>query len=315
MRARFKRHLGIAFLSLLGLSAILGCAKPSAYKAPVATFRDASVLVIQTTQTYLTQLNKVERDNYIYQHASAIQQIKLDEIQKQQVFSTDGINARLSALDQLSQYTSLLYQLSTSDAPDNLTTEATNLQTAVTGLETQINGLTGGDDSRFKSAAAGAFPILGEILSQIAQHKLEAALKDAIAKGAEPVNTLISAIESDATIAYERKRTAESAARVIAIDQYNREFVGGKNPDKLKAYADAISAEEDRWEAFGTAQPTAGLESMKAANTALVTFARTPRPNIHDIGSLADAMSSFASTALRLSTAVQALLNKNQGGM
>jgi hypothetical protein len=281
----------------------------------VATFRDASILVIQTTQTYLTQLNKVERDNYIYEHASASQQIKLDEIQKQQIFSTDGINARLSALDQLSQYTSLLYQLSTSDAPDNLATEATNLQTAVTGLETQIHGLTGGDDSRFKSAAAGTFPILGEILSQIAQHNLEAALRDAIAKGAEPVNTLISAIESDATIAYERKRAAESAARVIAVDQYNREFVGGKDPGKLKAYADSISAEEDRWEVFGTAQPTAGLESMKAANTALVTFARAPRPNIHDVGSLADAMNSFANTALRLSTALQALLNKNQGGM
>jgi hypothetical protein len=315
MRARLGKLSTIAFLYLLGLSGILGCAKPSAYKTPVATFRDSSILVIQTTQIYLTQLNKVERDNYIYQHASALQQIKLDEIQKQQIFSTDGINARLAALDQLSQYTSLLYQLSTSDAPDNLTTEAANLQTAVTNLETQINGLTGGDDSRFKSAAAGAFPILGEILSQIAQHKLDAALKDAITKGAEPVNTLISAIESDATIAYERKRTAESAARVIAIDQYNREFEGGKDPGKLKAYADAISAEEDRWEAFGTAQPTAGLESMKAANTALVTFARTPRPNIHDIGSLADAMNSFASTALRLSTAVQALLNKNQGGM
>lgn len=315
MQAHLRKFPMIGFVSLLSLSATMGCSKPSAYKVPVATFRDSSILVIQTTQTYLTQLNKVERDNYIYQHASAPQQIKLDEIETQQIFSTDGINARLAALDQLSQYTSLLYQLSTSDAPDSLTTEAANLQTAVLSLEKQINGLTGGGDSQFKSAAAGAFPILGEILSQVAQHNLEAALKDAIAKGAEPVNTLISAIESDATIAYERKSTAESAARVIAIDQYNREFMGGKNPDKLKAYAEAISAEEDRWEAFGTAQPTAGLESMKAANAALVMFARTPRPNIHDVASLADAMSSFASTALRLSTAVQALLNKNQGAM
>ena len=314
MQARLRKASLVACLHLLGLLTILGCAKPSAYQAPVATFRDASILVIQTTQTYLTQLNKAERDNYIYQQASALQQIKLDEIQKQQIFSTDGIHARLAALDELSQYTSLLYQLSTSDAPDNLSTEATNLQTAVTGLETQINGLTGGDDSRFKSAAAGAFPILGEVLSQIAQHEINAALKDAIVKGAEPVNTLISSIESDATIAYERKKTAESAARVIAVDQYNREFLGGKNPDKLKAYADAISDEEDRWEAFGTAQPTAGLESMKSANIALVTFARKKRPNLHDVGSLADAMNSFASTALRLSTAVQALLNKNQGG-
>lgn len=41
-----------------------------------------------------------------------------------------------------------------------------------------------------------------------------------------------------------------SAARVILIDQYNREFEKGKNADpaKLKAYGDAISVGEDRWE-------------------------------------------------------------------
>lgn len=310
MSTVLKQALCAGFL-LSVLSADLGCAKPSAYKAPVATFRDASILVIQTTKTYLTQLNKVERDNYIYTHASATQQIKLDELERQQIISADGITKRLAALDQLARYTSLLYQVSTSDAPDKLSSEATDLQKAVTDLGTQVSALSGTDDARFKSASAGAFPILGEILNQIAQHKLEAALKDAVSRGAEPVNELISAIEADATVFYERKRNSQSAARVIAVDQYNREFAGNKNPDRLKAFAAAISAEEDRWEAFATAQPNAGLESMKAANVALVIFAKKPKPSLKDVESLADAMSSFANTAAHLSTAVQALQAKN----
>jgi hypothetical protein len=96
------------------------------------------------------------------------------------------------------------------------------------------------------------------------------------------------------------------------VDQYNREFEKGKSADaaRLKAFADAISAGEDRWEAFLTAQPTDGLEAMKRANQALVKFAATPRPNITDFASFVDAMDSFANTASRIGRAVQELLAK-----
>jgi len=96
------------------------------------------------------------------------------------------------------------------------------------------------------------------------------------------------------------------------VDQYNREFEKGKgaDPAKLKAYADAISAGEDRWEAFSTAQPTDGLEAMKRANQALVRFAALPKPNITDVTSFVNAMDSFANTANRVGRAVQELLGK-----
>jgi hypothetical protein len=126
------------------------------------------------------------------------------------------------------------------------------------------------------------------------------------------VNQLIQAIEQDTSVAYERRRNGLSAARVILVDQYNREFEKGKSADpaRLKDYADAISAGEDRWEAFSTAQPTDGLEAMKRANQALVKFAATPKPNITDLTTFVDAMDSFANAASRVGRAVQQLLGK-----
>ncbi len=312
MSCQSKKLVLATLIATLALLSGLGCAKPSAYKAPVIKFRNASVVVIELTKTYLTELNKVERDQYIYTHASVPQQIKLNELEREQVFSRDAIATRLQALDQLSRYTELLYRLATSDSPDSLKSDASDLEASVTQLSTQIAGLTGADDSRFQSAAGKALPIIGDVLKAFAEQSAQTALKKAIAAGADPVNQLLDAIEADATLAYERRRTTYSGARVIVIDQYNREFQRGAraDPEKLKAFADAISSQEDRWEAFLTARPTAGLEAMKNANSALVDFAKKPKPSIHDVTTLSDAMDSFATTAAHLGDVAKELKTK-----
>ena len=301
----------LALVILLDLGAT-GCAKPSAYKAPVGKFRDASTVVIQSTKVYLTELNKVERDEYIYSQVGKPGQIKLSEIEQVQVFSQEGIAARLSALDQLASYVDLLDQLANSNTPEKIKTKASDLQSSLSNLSGQVKALTGEDDKQFKNVAGRVLPVIGDVLQAFAEQAIENALKKAIATGAEPVNQLIQAIEQDTTLAYERRRTGLSGARVILVDQYNREFVKGKDADpaKLKAYADAISAGEDRWEAFATAQPTDGLEAMKRANQALVKFAATPKPNITDLTSFVNAMDSFANAANRVGRAVQELLGK-----
>ncbi len=289
-----------------------GCAKPSAYKSPVGKFRDAASVVIQSTKVYLLELNKVERDQYIYGQAGKPGQIQLNHIEEVQVFSKEGIAARLNALDQLADYTELLYELTNSSAPETVKTRASDLQTTLTNLSDQIKNLTGENDKVFKSTAGKILPGIGDVLQAFVEQSLENALKKAIKKGEGPVNELIEAIESDAAAAYQRKRTAYSGARVILIDQYNREFekADGADPAKLKAYADAISVGEDRWEAFLSAQPNDGLEAMKKANTALVKFAKTPKPNINDFASFAEAMDSFANTASRVGKLIQELTAK-----
>ncbi len=102
MSCQSKKPVLATLIATLALLGGLGCARHSAYKAPVIKFRDASIVVIELTKTYLTELNKVERDQYIYTHASVPQQIKLNELEREQVFSRDAVATRLQALDQLS---------------------------------------------------------------------------------------------------------------------------------------------------------------------------------------------------------------------
>jgi hypothetical protein len=285
-----------------------GCAKPSAYKTPVSKFRDASAAVIESTKTYLTALNKTERDHYIDDQVASRGQIQLIRIDEVQVFGPEAIAARLNALDQLANYTELLYRLATSDAPGTVKGKAKDLSDALASLSGEIKNLTGADDARFKTAVGNVFPVIGDVLKAIVEQQIEAALKKAVTTGAAPVNELIEAIKVDSEVAYQRKRNALSKRRADGALQYNREFQK-PNPDPaaLRRYADAISGTEDKWEAFQIARPVAGLEAMQRANSALEKFARTPKPSITDFASFVDAMEVFANAAARIGQGVQRL--------
>ena len=303
-----RREYRAGVLLLLLCSVVAGCRGPSAYKAPVTKFRDSSSVVIESTKAYLIALNKTERDHYIYNQASRPAQIKLIAINEVQVFDPQEIGARIRALDQLADYTDLLYTLATSDAPETARARAKDLGTALTGLTDEIGKLSGDKNDGIKTAAGKAFPIIGEILHAIVERTIEQALQKAIVAGDGPVNELIAAIRTDSIVAYERKRNALSDTRRAAVDAYNTEFEKPtKDPVKLKAAADLVAASEDRWEAFQTARPVDGLDAMQRANTALVKFAKLPKPSITDFASFVDAMESFASTAKRVGEAVRAL--------
>jgi hypothetical protein len=291
-----------------------GCARPSAYKAPVSKFRDASAVVIESTKVYLTALNKTERDHYIDDQVASRGQIQLTRIEEVQVFSADAIAARVNALDQLANYTELLFRLATSDAPATVQGSAKDLGTALTNLSGQVNKLGGPDDAKFKAAVNTVFPVIGNVLQALVEQRIEDALKKAITTGAAPVNDLIEAIKVDAEISFERKRNVLSKRRSDAVLQYNTEFQKGANasPAALRRYADVISDTEDQWEVFKTAQPTSGLAAMQRANTALEKFARTRKPTISDFASFVDAVEVFASAAARVGQGLQQLLSLQQ---
>jgi hypothetical protein len=301
------RHTRAAVLALLACG-VAGCHGPSAYKAPVTKFRDSSSVVIESTKAYLIALNKTERDHYIYTQASQPAQIRLITISEVQVFDPQEIGARIRALDQLADYTDLLYSLATSDAPETAKARARDLGTALTGLSAEIANLSGTRNDGIKTAAGRAFPVIGEVLHAIVERTVEQALAKAIVAGDGPVNELIAAIRTDAIIAYERKRSALSDTRRAAVDAYNTEFEKPvRDPVKLKAAADLVAAVEDRWEAFQTARPIDGLEAMQRANTAMVKFAKLPKPSVTDFASFVDSMEAFASTAKRVGDAVRTL--------
>ena len=299
-RARLSAILTVAILSL-------SCTGPGAYTAPVAKFRDASAVVIESTKAYLVALNKTERDHYIDEQVEGGAPIQLIRIEEVQVFGAQAIAARIDALDRLADYTELLYRLSTSTAPESVKGKATSLGTALTSLSSRVNDLTGADDAAFKRAVKTVFPVVGEVLQAIVERRLEDGLRKAATTGAAPVNTLIEAIKVDAEVAYERKRNVLSKRRADAALAYNTAVTKGATTSTLRRLADVVSGTEDQWEAFQTARPASGLDAMQRANLALETLARTPRPGISDVARFVEAVEVFAGTAERVGQAVRQL--------
>jgi hypothetical protein len=310
MRRQFQTHANrLAPVVVLVAALGVACARPSAYKAPVAKFRDASAVVIESTKEYLVALNKTERDHYLFTQAAARDPIQLLEVERVQVFSSEAIGVRLEALDRLADYTELLYRLATSDAPETVKGRAKDLGTAVANLSTEVSNLRRADDQRFASVAGRVLPVIGEVLKAFVEKRLEDALRQAITSGAAPVNELIEAIKVDSDIAFERKRQALSKRRGQAALDYNNKFANGDKPDsaQLRKLAEAVSEMEDTWEAFQTARPVEGLSAMQQANLALEKFAKTAKPTVTDFASFVDAVEVFASAAERVGQAVQQL--------
>src|SRR5262249_6901099 len=264
-------HTHIAVVLAFALLAI-ACTQMSAFQAPVSRFRDASAVVIQSAKLSLTALNKNERDTYIYQQLEFRRQITRTDLEKAQVFSAESIATRTSALDQISDYTELLYKLVNSDASTSITGKAADLQNSLTALSGEVNKLTSADDTRFKSVVNTTFPIISGILKDVINARIANALKEAVNKGTKPVNDLIEAIRLDLEVVYERKRSTAGGRVTAAILEYNREFEKGREADpiRLRSYADQVSFAQDQAEALRTAQPGQGLDAMKKANDALL---------------------------------------------
>lgn len=295
-------------LSLLFVTIIsVGC-EPSGFREPITKFQTASAVVIASTRLYVTELNQAERDHYINSQLSKRAQIKLDELEAVQVFSHDGLKARLDALAQLARYGDLLSKLANSDAPERAKAEAKNLGDSLKNLSTTVSGLTGTDDSAFKAAVGPVSAIVGEVLNFVLQQKIRDALDKAVDEGETPINHLIGVIRNDITIAYERKRNSLSDMRVILVDEYNTEMLKGASADteKLRILAERIREHENRWEVFASANPEEGLDAMAKAHSALVTYAKSGQ-EATDLASLVSAMEDFAARAKIIGQAVQEL--------
>lgn len=305
-RLRARRWCAL-FLALLITSLSIGCG-PEQFRTPISKFQAASAVVVESTKVYVSELNKVEREHYIAQQVSDRVQISVPDMEKVQVFSQEGIQARLDALDLLAGYGDLLSKVANSDAPEKVKAQADGLKTSLGNLSTTVNGFTGGSDANFKAALGPVTSIIGEVLNFIVQRKITEALDRAILGGEAPVNNMLAVIGEDIDIAYERRKQAFSFLRTSLVDDYNREQQkgGSADPEKLRMYGERISAHEKLWEDFGSANPKEGLAAMAKAHAALVNFARS-RKKIADFSALVDAMEAFAGRAQRLGQAVQAL--------
>jgi hypothetical protein len=297
----------LAALVLITVLSTTACG-PAGFQEPIGKFQSSSSVVIASTRLYVSELNKVERDQYVNRQLSDRAEISLGEIEAVQVFNQEGLKARLDALDQLAKYGNLLSTLAKSNAPDKIQAEAKDLGTAINSLSATVSGLSGAHDDKFKAAVTPVTAIVGQILSLIVERKIERALDKAIKEGELPINNLIAVIRDDIQIAYQLKRNSFSELRKTLVRDYNRELAKGASadPEKLKTLADRVRANEDRWEVLATANPGEGLDAMAKAHSALIQYANSAH-KVNDLASLVAAMESFAARAAAIGKAVQSL--------
>ena len=305
-RQTFLKRMSALSLLLTTILSI-GCG-PAGFREPITKFQSSSAIVIASTRIYVAELNQVERDHYVNSQFSKRAQIKLDDLEASQVFTREGLKARLDALAQLANYAELLSKLANSDAPERAKAEAKSLGDAMTSLSATVSGLSGADDAAFKAAVGPVSAIVGEVLNFALQQKIKEALNKAVNDGEAAINNLIGVIRNDIGNAYQRKRQSLSDMRVILVDEYNRDWPKGDGADaeKLRTFADRIREHENRWEVFANANPQEGLDAMAKAHSALVKYAKS-KQKVNDLASLVSAMEDFAARAKIIGQAVQEL--------
>ena len=117
---------------------ICGCATKN-YKRPITGFQTASAQVIVASKNYYELANKVERDHLIDDRAATGDPIDPRELKAvSERFSAEDIAARIDALGVLADYGSLLLQLATSDAPQQINTQVDALSASVGALSDRV---------------------------------------------------------------------------------------------------------------------------------------------------------------------------------
>ncbi len=294
---------------ILGIAAVgsTGCGSAT-YQLPINNFHNATAVVIQGTESYLTALNKTERDNYFYLQVSSGAEIHADQTERVEDFSSESIALRMKALDQLSKYGDLLYELANTGSSASIEAKASDLKTSLDNLGSQVSSLTGSKDTKFVASVNAAVPILGQVLQEVLNDRIRQAITAAVRHGTSPVNNLIDAIQTDLEVAYDGRRALASAKLAEAYREYNLEADKGSkaDPAKLRTLADAISNLADAAEVLQTARPGVGLDALKAANNALASYANS-KPTKTTYADLVQAMQSFADVAKSFGQAIQSL--------
>jgi hypothetical protein len=291
---RFRRSVLFIICSFVVIS-LTGCSGPAAYKAPISKFQAASSVVISSSRNYILEVNKVARDIYIDECINDKEDIRLDKLYDAQPLSAEGLSLRLRALQELSNYGRLLYDLATGDKPAKLQSQFKNIGTAFKNISNDLPKDAGGSDQEFGKSIGPVSEIAGVIAENIMKEKIQAALSDAIKLAEGPVNKMILTIRDDVTVAYAQKRDFYSQQRVRAVDDYNSALKKGDSGSSLRAKAEKLKAQLDLYEVLVSADPRESFDAMLKANTALVDYAKSSKKPA-DLEAFAAAMEDFVSS-------------------
>ncbi len=303
-----KFKIGILFLVCVLVFGLSGCASTTAYKTAISEFKTASSTVITTSQSYLSEVNKVGRDAYIEECINNKESIMFDKLYGAQFLSSEALDLRLRALNELTNYGKLLYDLANSNSPEKLRTGFKDLGTALKNISDDVakNSNKTESDNEFSKSIGPISEIFGVIAKDIMERKIQAALDKAVEAGQGQINKLMLMMRDEVAMTYTKKRSFYSQQRTFYVKRYNNALKNGENESSLRTKAEELKSKLDLFDALMSANPEEGFDAMIKAQAALVEYAKSPKKP-KNLAAFAEAMDDFVSSAKIIADAVAEL--------
>lgn len=303
-KCKFK--FGALFLVCVLLFGLSGCAITSTYKTAISKFQAASSVVITSSRSYLSEVNKVARDAYIEDCINNRESIRLNKLYDAQPLSSEALSLRLKALDELTNYGKLLYDLASSDTPEKLQAGFEDLGVSLKNISDDVKKNSNESDKEFGKSIGPVSEIFGVIAKDIMEHKIQEGLDKAVKAGEGPINKLILTMRDDVVAAYTQKQDFYSQQRVLLVDKYNNDLKKDESESSLRAKAENLKANLDLYEVIISANPKEGFNAMIKAHVAVVEYAKSPK-GPKDLAAFTEAMDDFVSSAKIIAGAVAEL--------
>jgi hypothetical protein len=293
MRRKWEHRRYLILLLLVIAVACGGCGTTD-YKVPIGNYNEANSLVIDYARTMIEQANQVNRDIHIDRQVRHHEIIDLDGVREAELFSQDQLAARMKALDIMDSYGTLLLKIVNSDAPKTIAETSGAVAKDVTNLLGMIAKLQGEKDDAFKGAAGPVANIVSQVVDVAMKQKIRKALEKAVEEGSGPIIKLITVLDQETFLAYERKRLRLHRELESLLREYNAELQKGKslNETVLQKYADQVKAKLTALEESEKANPERLFDAMSRAQVALLGYARSKKDQ-KDTSEFNDAMEDY----------------------
>ncbi|XOF33224.1 MAG: hypothetical protein ACL93V_14625 [Candidatus Electrothrix sp. YB6] len=283
-----------------------GCSSPILYKKPLTDFQTASTIVIDNARTAYNTVNRKARNAEIDRRVNRGEEITVEVLGEEDliVIKKEDLQARMAALDALTEHGRMLIELANSDAPERTGAAVNSFDDAVLKL---TDSLDKASSDQFKRKAGAFATIAGEVSKLVMAKKIEKALDKAIRASEKHVSALIELLRDDIVVRLPAlQRIRLHGARIAAADVYNK--ILEDSPDdleKLKSAATGIKKAEDAWEDF-LSFPDPGFEKMAEAHKNLVKYAKGSK-NPKNMIELVAVMNEFADQAKIIAGAMKEL--------
>ena len=300
-------------LALFTLIALQPACGPEDYQKPIEQFQDASTVVINTTRTFLNNMNVIEQNEQLDDMFFERKPLDLPGLNKVEIISLEEIRIRTAALDALTQYTSNLAQLAQGKAGSAVGDSTTKLASSLKTLASDAQKLpptkaTFLDNPKFSGIVGASASAVGAVAQLIVAHKARREIEQSIESNDAAVTSLIEQIGNDATGAYLRQQSQLGAYGDQLTRDYSVEIKGTPDPILLLSLASTVKNYRIQQSQLSEANPATAIDKLKKAHEALVSYLKSGK-NPKTLAQFVNAVQDFYTAAQPLGEAVHALIS------